>query len=56
MAIDEEGRNCYQPCRLTRDLAYKVRTHYNINFHDPRDGEDLYRRLREELVPLYYQR
>jgi hypothetical protein len=49
MAVDEEGRNCYRPCRLTRDLACKVRTHYNINLHDTRDGGDWYRTLREEL-------
>jgi starch phosphorylase len=32
------------------------RTHTNINVHDTRDGEDLYRTLREEVIPLYYQR
>ncbi len=32
------------------------RTHSNMDIHDSRDGEDLYRVLREELVPLYYQR
>jgi glycogen phosphorylase len=32
------------------------RTHSNINVHDTRDGEDLYRVLREEVIPLYYQR
>lgn len=32
------------------------RTHSNMDVHDSRDGEDLYRVLREEVVPLYYQR
>jgi starch phosphorylase len=32
------------------------RTHSSMNVHDTRDGEDLYRVLREEVVPLYYQR
>jgi starch phosphorylase len=32
------------------------RTHSNFNVHDNRDGEDLYRVLRDELIPLYYQR
>jgi starch phosphorylase len=32
------------------------RTHSNMNVHDSRDGEDLYRVLREEVIPLYYQR
>ena len=32
------------------------RTHSNMNIHDTRDGEDLYRTLREEVIPLYYQR
>jgi glycogen phosphorylase len=32
------------------------RTHSNISMHDARDGEDLYRTLREEVIPLYYQR
>src|SRR5271154_2515227 len=32
------------------------RTHSNMDVHDGRDGEDLYRVLREELIPLYYQR
>jgi len=32
------------------------RTHANIGLHDGRDGEDLYRVLREEVIPLYYQR
>ena len=31
------------------------RTHSNMDVHDSRDGEDLYRVLREELIPLYYQ-
>jgi starch phosphorylase len=32
------------------------RTHTNMDVHDARDGEDLYRVLRDELIPLYYQR
>lgn len=32
------------------------RTHSNIDVHDSRDGEDLYRILRDEVIPLYYQR
>jgi glycogen phosphorylase len=32
------------------------RTHSNINVHDGRDAEDLRRTLREEVIPLYYQR
>ena len=32
------------------------RTHSNMNVHDMRDGEDLHRALREEVIPLYYQR
>jgi starch phosphorylase len=32
------------------------RTHSNFDVHDNRDGEDLYRVLRDELIPLYYQR
>ncbi len=32
------------------------RTHSNIDVHDTRDGEDLYRVLRDELIPLFYQR
>ncbi|HTR46149.1 MAG TPA: alpha-glucan family phosphorylase [Verrucomicrobiae bacterium] len=32
------------------------RTHTDVNVHDARDAEDLYRVLREEVVPLYYQR
>jgi hypothetical protein len=27
-----------------------------MDVHDRRDGEDLYRVLREEVIPLYYQR
>jgi starch phosphorylase len=34
----------------------KGRTHSNMDMHDSRDGEDLYRVLHEELIPLYYQR
>jgi starch phosphorylase len=32
------------------------RTHSNMDMHDTRDGEDLYRVLHDELIPLYYQR
>ena len=32
------------------------RTHSNMDVHDRRDGEDLYRVLHDELIPLYYQR
>ena len=32
------------------------RTHSNPDVHDIRDGEDLYRVLREEVIPLFYQR
>jgi starch phosphorylase len=32
------------------------RTHSNMNVHDTRDGEDLYRTLREQVIPLFYQR
>ena len=32
------------------------RTHTNMDVHDNRDGEDLYRVLRDEVIPLYYQR
>ena len=32
------------------------RTHSNMSVHDTRDGEDLYRVLREQVIPLYYQR
>jgi starch phosphorylase len=32
------------------------RTHSNWNVHDSRDGDDLYRVLREEVIPLYYNR
>jgi len=32
------------------------RTHSNLDVHDSRDGEDLYRVLHDELIPLYYQR
>jgi glycogen phosphorylase len=34
----------------------KGRTHSNMDVHDTRDGEDLYRVLRKEVIPLYYQR
>jgi starch phosphorylase len=32
------------------------RTHSNMSVHDARDGEDLMRALRDEVIPLYYQR
>ena len=32
------------------------RTHSNMSVHDTRDGEDLYRVLKEEVIPLYYER
>ena len=32
------------------------RTHSDMNVHDARDGEDLMRVLREEVIPLYYKR
>jgi len=32
------------------------RTHLNMDVHDQRDGADLYRVLRDEVIPLYYQR
>ncbi|MGB6130935.1 MAG: alpha-glucan family phosphorylase [Acidobacteriaceae bacterium] len=32
------------------------RTHANMDVHDNRDCEDLYRALRDEVIPLYYQR
>jgi len=32
------------------------RTHSSMSVHDARDGEDLLRTLREEVIPLYYQR
>jgi len=32
------------------------RTHADMNVHDTRDAEDLRRALREEVIPLYYQR
>jgi len=32
------------------------RTHSNVEVHDQRDGEDLYRVLKDEVIPLYYQR
>ena len=32
------------------------RTHSDMDLHDTRDGEDLHRTLREEVIPLYYQR
>ena len=32
------------------------RTHSNMDVHDSRDGEELYRVLLDEVIPLYYQR
>jgi starch phosphorylase len=32
------------------------RTHTNMDVHDKRDGEDLYRVLHDEVIPLYYHR
>jgi starch phosphorylase len=32
------------------------RTHSNMEVHDSRDGEELYRVLHDEVIPLYYQR
>jgi starch phosphorylase len=32
------------------------RTHSNMDVHDSRDGEDLYRVLHDEMIPLFYQR
>jgi starch phosphorylase len=32
------------------------RTHSNMDVHDTRDGDSLYRVLLEEVIPLYYQR
>jgi len=32
------------------------RTHSNFDVHDSRDGEDLYRVLRDEVTPLFYNR
>jgi starch phosphorylase len=32
------------------------RTHSNMDVHDSRDGEDLYRVLWDEVIPLYYAR
>ena len=32
------------------------RTHSNMSVHDSRDGEDLMRTLRDEVIPLYYHR
>jgi starch phosphorylase len=34
----------------------KGRTHSNMDVHDKRDGDDLYRVLQEEVIPLYYKR
>ncbi len=32
------------------------RTHSNMDVHDKRDGDDLYQALREEVIPLFYNR
>jgi starch phosphorylase len=32
------------------------KTHSNMSIHDSRDGEDLLRTLRDEVIPLYYDR
>jgi starch phosphorylase len=32
------------------------RTHADVSVHDTRDGEDLHRTLRDEVIPLFYQR
>jgi starch phosphorylase len=32
------------------------RTHTDVQVHDERDGEDLYRTLRDEVIPLFYER
>jgi starch phosphorylase len=32
------------------------RTHTNMDVHDQRDGDDLYRVLRDEVIPLFYLR
>lgn len=32
------------------------RTHSNTEVHDARDGDELYRVLKEEVIPLYYER
>jgi starch phosphorylase len=32
------------------------RTHSNMDMHDIRDGDELYRVLQEDVIPLYYQR
>jgi starch phosphorylase len=32
------------------------RTHSNMDVHDSRDRDDLYRVLRDEVIPLYYER
>ena len=34
----------------------KGRTHSNMSVHDTRDAEDLHRALRDEVIPLFYQR
>jgi starch phosphorylase len=34
----------------------KGRVHSDLDIHDARDGEDLYRVLHDDLIPLYYQR
>jgi starch phosphorylase len=34
----------------------KGRTHSNMSVHDTRDAEDLHRALRDDVIPLFYQR
>jgi starch phosphorylase len=34
----------------------KGRTHSNMDVHDSRDGEELYRTLHDEVIPLFYNR
>ena len=34
----------------------KGRTHSSMDIHDTQDGDDLYRVLKDEVIPLYYQR
>ena len=37
-------------------FAIGGRMHFNFDVHDSRDGEDLYRVQRDELIPLFYRR
>jgi starch phosphorylase len=34
----------------------RAETHTDVDIHDKRDGEDLHRVLRDEVIPLFYQR